>query len=125
MNLSLVIHTPSRTKLNLGSTETCTQSQVVHLPLGLPNEHSRPAVPERIVVWNGRSITNPDYVEPPHVDTDEDFDNELVDSQSDVESSEFGDNGYVDSTSDSEEEECDGQFRPQASPPRNSIVSSL
>ena len=64
-------------------------------------------VDERIVAWNGRSITNPDYVEPPHVDTDDDFTNELVDSESDDDcddSSVFVDNGYVDSTSDSEEE---------------------
>ena len=60
----------------------------------------------------------PDYVEPPHVDTDNDFDNELIDPESDddgEDSSEFGDNGFVDSTSDSEEEESDGQFRPQGS----------
>ena len=75
-------------------------------------------MPERIVAWNGRSITNPDYVEPPHVDTDDDFTNGVVDSESDDDcndSSDFGDNGYVDSTSASEEEKNDGQFHRQGS----------
>ena len=59
-----------------------------------------------------------DYVEPPHEESDEDFVNRLVDSESedeDDESSDFGNNGYVDTTSDSEEETCDEQFRPQGS----------
>ena len=61
-----------------------------------------PTVPERRLACNGRSITNPDYVEPPHVDTDDDFNNELIDSESEdegEESSDFGDNGYVDAAS--------------------------
>ena len=56
----------------------------------------------------------PDYVDPPHEETDDDFVNRFADSESE-DGSDFGDNGYVDPTSDSEEEKCHGQFRPQGS----------
>ena len=38
-----------------------------------------PTVP-RCLAWNGNvdDESIPDYVEPPHVDTDNDFDNELI-----------------------------------------------
>ena len=54
----------------------------------------------------------PDHVEVPHEETDDDFTNLLMDSESE---SDFGDNGYCDPTSSSEGEESDEQFHPQGS----------
>ena len=58
----------------------------------------------------------PDHVDLHHEETDDDFVNRLLDSESESEDeSDFGDNGYVDPTSSSEGEECDEQFHPQGS----------
>ena len=56
-----------------------------------------PSAP-RLLAWNGNinDESIPDYVEPPHEETDDEFVNRLVDSESDDEDdedSDFGDNG--------------------------------